>query len=98
MYLSLERSDRAGHVSLHVSPTRRGVSTIRRIETGIRRRPIDDPHGGAGGHVESSGNGNKINLLEMIRRSPLAFRCYALYMYYVGEILLVAETEHMWCG
>jgi hypothetical protein len=38
--------------------------------------------------------GNKINLLEMIPCSLLAFRCYALYMYYVGENLLDAETGH----
>jgi hypothetical protein len=33
---------------------------------------------------------NKINLLEGIPRSLLAFRCYALYMYYVDGNLMVA--------
>jgi hypothetical protein len=42
--------------------------------------------------------GNKINVFEMIPYALLAFRCYALYMYHVGENLLDAETGHAQCG
>jgi hypothetical protein len=39
-----------------------------------------------------AGSGNKINPLKAIPSLPLAFRGCALYMYYVGENLMVAET------
>jgi hypothetical protein len=50
---------------------------------------------GIWGHA---GCGNKINLLDTISFLPLAFRCWALYMYYMREARLVADIERPWYG
>ena len=84
--------------AIHVSPTHRRVSTLRGVAVGIRQAISSELVDVLVGVWDHAGCGSKFNLLGTIPFLPLAFRCQALYMYYVRQNQRVAETEWTRCG
>jgi hypothetical protein len=70
---------------VHVSPTRRNVSTLEQMATAIRRISSPSSCNALVGVWSRAGCGNKINFLETMPFLPLAFRCQALYFIYVSR-------------